>query len=1137
MRTRWSALSVVFLLAVAWSAAAVQVPSSSLADRVSALLLKFPAETAAERDAAAAELIGMGTPAVIELCARLAEPGKADDSLVRYALDAVSVRAGRPGAFSERIPVIDGILKSLDTIRDPENAGFLLALLQRSGQSEIVKPLARFLTHPDLAGPAVRALVSTGLSEAADELLKALKRARGPVAVEIIQGLAALRRREATRTLMNLAAVTDPAVRSAALDALAGIGDPAARSLLERVRVAAPHEERAAAASRLILYGRRLAEAGLTREAAGIARPLLSGYSAPGEESVRSAALTLYLDSVGEKEGLSALLEAAVSPDLEFRQKALDLAAGLRSHWQPFYWIGLMDGASSDIQADIIRLLDRRGETAALPAIREKIRSDSGPVRAVAAVAAARLAGPEIWTDIVPLFASGDPEQLRAAITAVSFFPSSELIPRIAALLPEAPPSAQIEILGLLAERQATSQAAAVLSLGSSPEDKVRTAALTALAQVVTAGDLPALIELLKAAEAPAEIVLIQNAAAAAAGQIADPAERARGWLQALSEAAGSKRIDFIRPLYRIGGAAALEAVRAELQNPDPQAQAVAVFTLSNWTEQSALPDLFRVARSAPDKKTRYLAIQGIARLVPSSTLDPAVKIERLTAALAEAVDPDEKGVVLNAAAAARLPESLDLIAPCLDDSNLRVRAAQAVLKLVMPATAYEGVRGKKAAAALKKALPHIDYEFDRVPGEAIAAELLIEEGFKPLFNGKDLSGWKGLVADPPQRAGMSPQELAQAQIEADADMRAHWRVIDGGLVFDGKGHSLCTAADYGDFEMFVDWKISPQGDSGIYLRGSPQVQIWDPAQWPEGSGGLYNNQKNPNKPTVPADRPVGEWNTFHIRMVGERVTVDLNGVRVVDNVVMENYWERDKPIYPTGQIELQAHSTPLEFRNIFLREIPAGEKAEPPAPIPAGAGEEGFVPLFNGRDLSGWAGDLGGYTVENEAIVVGSGSGGNLYTAEEFADFVLRFEFKLTPGANNGIGIRTPPEGDAAYVGMEIQVLDDSAEQYRDLKPYQYHGSIYGVVPARRGFQKPVGEWNTEEITVRGRKVKVVLNGTTIVDADLDEASRPQTIDGRDHPGLARSSGRLAFCGHGSRVEFRKIRLKVLGDGPPGNL
>lgn len=191
--------------------------------------------------------------------------------------------------------------------------------------------------------------------------------------------------------------------------------------------------------------------------------------------------------------------------------------------------------------------------------------------------------------------------------------------------------------------------------------------------------------------------------------------------------------------------------------------------------------------------------------------------------------------------------------------------------------------------------------------------------GFQPLFNGKDLAGWKGLVADPPTRAKMSDEQLAEAQRAADERMRAHWHVEDGVLRFDGKGDNLCTARDFGDFEMLVDWKIPPKGDSGIYLRGSPQVQIWDN---PIGSGGLYNNQKHASKPLAVADRPIGQWNTFRIRMQGEVVTVWLNDVLVVDATPLENYWERDKPIYPRGAIELQNHGGELWFRNIMVREL-----------------------------------------------------------------------------------------------------------------------------------------------------------------------------------------------------------------------
>lgn len=211
-------------------------------------------------------------------------------------------------------------------------------------------------------------------------------------------------------------------------------------------------------------------------------------------------------------------------------------------------------------------------------------------------------------------------------------------------------------------------------------------------------------------------------------------------------------------------------------------------------------------------------------------------------------------------------------------------------------------------------------------PSFGIAADNTPPEGFKALFNGKDLAGWKGLVGSPVTRAKMSKDELAKAQEEADQRMRDHWKVVDGVLIFDGQGDSLCTLEDYGDVEMFVDWKLEAKGDTGIYLRGAPQVSIWDPAvSAPEpgiGSGGLFNNQKHPSRPTELADKPVGEWNTFRIKMVGDKVTVWLNDKLVTDNVVLENYWERDKPIYPTGQIELQNHGNTLYFKNIYLKKL-----------------------------------------------------------------------------------------------------------------------------------------------------------------------------------------------------------------------
>jgi Domain of Unknown Function (DUF1080) len=193
---------------------------------------------------------------------------------------------------------------------------------------------------------------------------------------------------------------------------------------------------------------------------------------------------------------------------------------------------------------------------------------------------------------------------------------------------------------------------------------------------------------------------------------------------------------------------------------------------------------------------------------------------------------------------------------------------------------------------------------------------------------------------------------------------------------------------------------------------------------------------------------------------------------------------------------------------------------------------DKGFTTLFNGKNLNGWVGNKQSYVVEDGVIVVkpdGGGSGGNLFTEGEYSNFSFRFEFQLTPGANNGLGIHAPLEGDAAYVGKEIQILDNTAEKYAKLKPYQYHGSVYGIIPAKREFLKPVGEWNSEEVIVEGSKIKVILNGTAIVDGDLLEVSKNGTMDGNEHPGLKRNRGHIGFLGHGDVVRFRNIRVKEL--------
>jgi hypothetical protein len=221
--------------------------------------------------------------------------------------------------------------------------------------------------------------------------------------------------------------------------------------------------------------------------------------------------------------------------------------------------------------------------------------------------------------------------------------------------------------------------------------------------------------------------------------------------------------------------------------------------------------------------------------------------------------------------------------------------------------------------------------------------------GFAAMFNGKDLTDWKGLAhKNANDRRALAGGELAAAQAAADAVMNEHWSVVEGILTYDGKGQSLCTAKDYGDFEFYCDWKIPPGADSGIYLRGTPQIQIWDPwdprvkagaeppsnsAEWVAaygngrnlGSGGLWNNKRWRNAPTSLADKQPGEWNTFLIRMVGDKVSIWLNGKLIVNRVALENYWDKTGtvPLVRADQIELQHHGSELFFKNLYIRELP----------------------------------------------------------------------------------------------------------------------------------------------------------------------------------------------------------------------
>ncbi|MFR2731869.1 DUF1080 domain-containing protein [Hoylesella buccalis] len=333
--------------------------------------------------------------------------------------------------------------------------------------------------------------------------------------------------------------------------------------------------------------------------------------------------------------------------------------------------------------------------------------------------------------------------------------------------------------------------------------------------------------------------------------------------------------------------------------------------------------------RAGMDAKAQNRATAQAVKLVVACSKNGEVKTLYLRELMQFTKSKSQQKTILKELGKTRSYKALLYATSFLNHPELKKTAAQTVSQLVLsrPDFLDEGTK-----PAVEKSCTLISGSKAKTLRQLInkqTRQQQVKSGFVSLFNGKDLTGWKGLVANPIKRLQMSSEELAAAQVKADAQAKKSWVVENGVLVFTGKGDNLCTVRQYGDFEMLVDWKLhhGKEPDAGIYLRGTPQVQIWDTARVhvgaQVGSGGLYNNKVYESKPSKVADERVGEWNTFRIKMIGDRVTVWLNGELVVNNVVMENYWDRKQPIPSIEQIELQAHGSKVSYRDIYIREIP----------------------------------------------------------------------------------------------------------------------------------------------------------------------------------------------------------------------
>jgi len=1101
-----------------------------LGTKVADILAQFPANSPAERDNLAGQMLALGEPGLAEFTRRLVPAGTGNDVAVRFALNAVAACASQFGEESKRALAERSLAAALTPASDPEVRTFLLSQLRLVGRDEAVRAATPFLSDAALVEPATQLMLTVKSGAARQALLGALDKASGPGQITIVKALGELKAAEAHDRLLGFARDQNPAMRRPALAALARLANPASYKVLtEAAERAGFRYEPANATGALLEYARNLGEKGDLKTCEKVCRLVMKKATDAERLPTQAAALAILAETRGH-DALPDLLKAVDHPDSGYRHAALRSAERLTGIAAIRQWAAKAQKVDAVRRAEIVAMLGRQGDRRALPFVRSSLAAREPGVMLAAAEALATFEGPGANPELLGLLKTATGDTAKGVAGVLAWTMDERHLDPLVEMLDTLQPPAKAAAIGVIGSRGGRRFGARILPLTTDANPEIRAAALGALEGVVGADDLPALLKMLEAADA-ATVASVQKAVVAAVNLGAAGNARSRPLIEVIKTSAHSERI--VELLPQIGGQQALDAVIAQSDSTAPAVKAAAFRALVQWPGPEAAGRLFAIYASG-DATYRDQAFSGFVRQISSSSLPADQKVLQLRKALALAPAVRERRTLIRALERVKTFQSFLVASSFLDDKELGNDAAGTVMRLALPtAGARDGLGGTLVRSALNKVLqvltgPEADYEKESI--RTYLASMPQSDGFVPLFNGRDLTGWKGLVENPIARAKLSPADLAARQAEADAKMRSNWSVRDGAIVFNGSGDNLCTVKDYGDFEMLVDWRITKGGDSGVYLRGTPQVQIWDPARTDVGaevgSGGLYNNQKHPSKPLVRADNPVGEWNTLRITMIGDKVTVFLNGVKVVDNVTMENYWDRAQPIFARGAIELQAHGTDLAFRDIFVREIADAEYS-----LSDEERAEGFASLFNGRTFDGWIGNTTQYTIEDGVLAFDpkAEGKGNLYTAKPFGDFQFRFEFQLTPGANSGVGIRTPPEGDAAYVGMEIQVLDDSAPVYAALQQYQYHGSVYGVMPAKRGFLKPVGEWNSEEIFIRGSKIRVTLNGTVIVDGDLGEATRNGTLDHLAHPGLQRTSGHIGFLSHGTVVRFRNIRIKNL--------
>lgn len=1075
-------------------------------------LAQLPAQTPKAFDSLMQELAATGADGIRMMAAMLVPAAEGKNAPVEYAINGVVSYVTAAGREELAREIRAGLTDAVAASTDKPNQAFLLSQLQLCATAAEAPVFVKYAADEYLADYAVRGLISTPGTDG--EILALIDASPAP---DALLAYAAAEKRLAAAEPALLKWAADPKAgtptKEAVYNALAKCGTAASIAPLAAAAKADGYAfTKTDATGAYVALLARLAAAGNSKAVAAAKALRKTGMP----QNVRAAGLGIVLGTDAKKQ-TPELLAALKDADREYRCAALDFAGDFADDALYAAVVKKMPSLSDAAKTDVVSWLGARHAASQANAVIAAISSADEELALAAIRAAGKIGGQEALNALVAQLDGPHAREASAALAAFNGKPNAAF----AAAL-DGTPRTQANALKLVAMRRITTAADKVFALLESPDAAVRAAAYDALAGVASPKDFERLCDLLNKAQ-EADVKALQAGLKNALARETPAAQYEKTMARIASAPAKARYY----PL--LAQAASKEAIDALLAADDREAAFAALLTVENPAMVDVLYDLARRNPAWTDA-----ALARYTEFVTASA-DTGVRKYQLYRRALE-LNPSAKVQNKLLKALAKTPEFpvLVLAVKYLDNP---ATAETAALAVKTAAAKNPDMGGEIVASALKKAqevyaeLAKSDadagYAVDEIKG--LLAKLPAE-GFVPASLAPE--AWKAVAGDPNARRAMKPKALAKAQQEADAAAAGTWNAADGVLTGATGTPTLGSAKEYENFCLIVEWKTD--GEAGLGIRSIPQIALGG-----RNAGALTGNMLHENTAPAAANRP-GEWNTMEVRVVNDRVTVVLNGITTCNNVILENTCNREIPAYTEGQILLVGGTAPVSFREMYVRELPPTPRFE----LSPEEAAEGFEVLFDGTSMHKWTGNTTNYVPVDGTIYVTAqyGGSGNLYTKKEYGDFVLRFEFAFDrEGVNNGIGIRTPMGVDAAYHGMEIQVLDHDAPIYKNLRVYQQHGSVYGIIPAKRVKFPPLGTWNVEEIRAVGDRITVTVNGEVILDGDIRQAcqghnvapdggkNNPYTVDHKNHPGLFNASGHIGLLGHGAGIKFRNIRIKEL--------